>query len=107
MCTSLAYSNPISFRMKGTLQRGCPRMPSITRVEADYECSEITVNIQKYTGTVCVYIYNENGIVVRTTQTHIDANGSFTVDVEDLGEGKYIMSVILSNATYEGSFLVE
>ena len=37
------YSKPISFRMKGAFQRGCPRMPSITKVEADYEDENIAM----------------------------------------------------------------
>lgn len=44
------YSKPISFRMKGAFQRGCPRMPSKTKVEADYEDENIAMNIQKYSG---------------------------------------------------------
>ena len=106
MCIIPVFSRPIKFRTKGTLQRGCLRMPSIARVEADYEGNDITVNIRMYTGVVYVYIYDVNGNVVGTTLADIDSDGTFKIDVGNLKEGIYTISLVLSNATYEGKFEV-
>lgn len=39
-------------------------MPSITKVEADYEDENIAMNIQKYSGTVWICIYDVDGNLV-------------------------------------------
>lgn len=81
-------------------------MPSIIRVEADYECDVITVNIQRYTGVAYVYIYDVNGNVVGAILTDIDVDGTFTIDVGNLKGGIYTINVVLTNETYEGTFEV-
>lgn len=81
-------------------------MPSITQVRADYDGNDITVNIQRYTGAAYIYIYDVNGNIVGTTLTDIDVDGTFTIDVANLKEGIYTISVVLTNATYEGNFEV-
>lgn len=106
LCATPILSKPIRLRTKGTIQRGCLRMPSITQVRADYEGDDITVNIQGYTGGAYIYIYDVNGNVVGTTLTDIDVDGTFTIDVANLKEGIYTISVVLTNATYEGNFEV-
>lgn len=106
MCVMPILSKPIRLRTKGTIQRGCLRMPSIIRVEADYECDVITVNIQRYTGVAYVYIYDVNGNVVGAILTDIDVDGTFTIDVGNLKGGIYTINVVLTNETYEGTFEV-
>ena len=83
------YSKPISFRMKGAFQRGCPRMPSITKVEADYEGEDIAVNIQKYSGTVWICIYDVDGNLVSSIADTITKNGFITQNVANLPTGEY------------------
>ncbi len=101
-----SMATQVNVRVKSTLPRGGARMPSITQVRADYEGNNITVSIQRYTGEVYVYIYDTNGNVVGTTLANIDADGTFTIDVGNLKGGMYTISIVLSNATYEGTFEV-
>ena len=101
------YSKPISFRMKGAFQRGCPRMPSITNVEADYEGEDIAVNIQKYSGTVWICIYDVDGNLVSSIADTITKNGFITQNVANLPTGEYTLCIALNNVTYEGTFYIE
>ena len=89
------YSKPISFRMKGAFQRGCPRMPSIT------------VNIQKYSGTVWICIYDVDGNLVSSIADTITKNGFITQNVANLPTGEYTLCIALNNVTYEGTFYIE
>lgn len=92
LCATPILSKPIRLRTKGTIQRGCLRMPSITQVRADYDGNDITVNIQRYTGAAYIYIYDVNGNIVGTTLTDIDVDGTFTISVyEDDLEGDYVL----------------
>lgn len=92
LCATPILSKPIRLRTKGTIQRGCLRMPSITQVRADYDGNDITVNIQRYTGAAYIYIYDVNGNIVGTTLTDIDVDGTFTFSVyEDDLEGDYVL----------------
>lgn len=45
-------ASAIDIRKEGTVQHGGTRMPSITRVSADYEDRVVTVGISRYTGNV-------------------------------------------------------
>ena len=90
------YSKPISFRMKGAFQRGCPRMPSI-----------IAVNIQKYSGTVWICIYDVDGNLVSSIADTITKNGFITQNVANLPTGEYTLCIALNNVTYEGTFYIE
>lgn len=90
------YSKPISFRMKGAFQRGCPRMPSITKVEADYEGEDIAVNIQKYSGTVWICIYDVDGNLVSSIADTITKNGFITQNVANLPTGEYTLCIALT-----------
>lgn len=82
-------------------------MPSITIVEADYENRTVTLNIKKYSGTVWINIYDDNGSIVGANAANISGAGIVTMEVNNLSSGVYILSVALSSASYEGSFQVE
>ncbi len=96
------YSRRISFRMKGTFQHGCARMPSITRIGADYENGIVTVNIHEYSGLVWVYIKDIYGNVVNVSEANLVEDGEVEVDMSDFDRGDYAIDIILGNYTYTG-----
>ena len=100
------YSRHISFRMKGTFQHGCARMPSITRVGADYENGTMTVNIQKYSGLVWVYIKDVSENVIKLAAANINEKGMVEVDISNLDSGDYTIDVVLADRTYTGKLVL-
>lgn len=107
MCIAPVYSRHISIKAKGAFQRGAARVPSITSVVADYDDYDVvSVNLQKYTGMVWVYIYDTNGNIVGSSASQITGEGTVTLNVQDYPEGEYTIDIVLSNATYEGTFNV-
>lgn len=100
------YSRHISFRMKGTFQHGCARMPSITRVGADYENGTMTVNIQKYSGLVWVYIKDVSENVIKLAAANINEKGIVEVDISNLDSGDYTIDVVLEDRTYTGKLVL-
>lgn len=100
------YSRHISFRMKGTFQHGCARMPSITRVGADYENGTMTVNIQKYSGLVWVYIKDVSENVIKLAAANINEKGMVEVDISNLDSGDYTIDVVLEDRTYTGKVVL-
>lgn len=89
--------------MKATLQHGCPRIPSATGVKAEYNDDVVKVFLQRYYGTVWMYIYDANGNIVSSTVAKIDGDGAIDLDIQSLAEGEYTVSITIGNATYEGS----
>lgn len=100
------YSRPICFRMKGSFQHGHARVPPVIQVEADYEDCVLTVNIQKYPGTVWIFIYDANGNIVDSTVSDIVVDKTLTLDVHGFKKGQYAVRVTLDNSTYDGAFEV-
>lgn len=82
-------------------------MPSTTQVKADYEDGILTVNIQKYSGMVWVYIYDANGNVIEEVANDITGNGTVSSETNFLNKGDYTLCIVLNGATYEGSFRVQ
>lgn len=80
------------------------RMPSVTRVTADYDAGIITLQVTGYTGSIQVYVYDSNGNVVSYDCSVISGRGAFSINVDNLTEGDYILSIVLDNATYNGEF---
>lgn len=97
------YARPLSIRMKATLQHGCPRIPSATGVKAEYNDDVVKVFLQRYYGTVWMYIYDANGNIASSTVAKIDGDGDIDLDIQSLAEGEYTVSITISNATYEGT----
>lgn len=97
----------VNIRVKSTLPHGGARMPSNTQVEADYENGILTVNIQKYSGMVWVYIYDANGNVIEEVADDITGNGTVSSETNFLNKGDYTLCIVLNGATYEGSFRVQ
>lgn len=81
-------------------------MPSTTQVEADYNNGTLTVNIQNYTGVVWVYIYDADGNAIEEIASNITGNGTVAPEINFLNKGDYTLSIVLSGATYEGSFQI-
>lgn len=106
-CCFNMNAESVPLRRRAMFQHGRMRMPSITIVEADYENRTVTLNIKKYSGTVWINIYDDNGSIVGANAANISGAGIVTMEVNNLSSGVYILSVALSSASYEGSFQVE
>ena len=106
-CCFNMNAESVQLRRRAMFQHGRMRMQSITIVEADYENRTVTLNIKKYSGTVWINIYDDNGSIVGANAANISGAGIVTMEVNNLSSGVYILSVALSSASYEGSFQVE
>lgn len=81
-------------------------MPSITQVSADYGNGFLTVNVQKYSGMVWVYIYDADGNFSGINVSNINGNGTIDTDVSSLPNGEYSIDIVLSDNTYTGNFAI-
>ena len=106
-CCFNMNAESVPLRRRAMFQHGRMRMRLITIVDADYENSTVTLNIKKYSGTVWINIYDDNGSIVGANAANISGAGIVTMEVNNLSSGVYILSVALSSASYEGSFQVE
>lgn len=106
MCSISMIANPVVLRRRAMYQHGGMRMPSITQVSADYENGFMTVNVQKYSGMVWIYIYDANGSVIGEDSTNIISDGSVTTEINPLKKGDYTLRVVLSDTIYEGTFKI-
>ena len=59
----------INVKREATTPKGGMRMPSITRVSADYDDGHITVDVKGYTGGVQVIVCDSQGNVVSSTMS--------------------------------------
>ena len=94
----------IDIRKEGSVHHGGTRIPSTTRVSADYESGTITIGINGYTGGVQVFVSDSQGNVVGSTMSSIANNGIVSLNLESLAEGGYSLDIILDNDTYYGQF---
>ena len=94
----------INVKREATTSKGGMRMPSITRVSADYENGLITVDVKGYTGRVLVFVSDSQGNIVSSTMSSITNSGVVSLDLGALAEGGYSLNIILDNATYYGQF---
>jgi hypothetical protein len=102
---SFAYPRHISFKQREyAFQHRRARVPSFTRVSADYEDGKITLDVTGYTGNVQVYVSDSQGNVVGYTMSTIVNGGAVTLDIGNLKEGYYTLDVVLDNAAYVGQF---
>lgn len=97
-------ASAIDIRKEGTVHQGGMRMPSLTRVSADYENGLITVDVKGYTGGVQVFVSDSQGNVVGYTISSVANNGIVTLNLGSLSEGDYTLNIVLDNATYYGQF---
>ncbi|SEQ53370.1 protein of unknown function [Segatella baroniae B14] len=94
----------INVKREATTSKGSMRMPSITRVSADYENGLITVDVKGYTGGVQVFVSDPQGNVVGYTISSVTNNGIVTLNLGSLSEGDYTLNIVLDSATYYGQF---
>lgn len=94
----------INVKREATTSKGSMRMPSITRVSADYENGLITVDVKGYTGGVQVFVSDPQGNVVSSTMSSITNSGVVSLDLGALAEGDYTLYIVLGNTTYSGEF---
>ncbi|WP_223925511.1 DUF3244 domain-containing protein [Prevotella lacticifex] len=99
-----SYAFGIDIRKEGTTHHGGMRMPSITRVSADYENGLITVDVKGYTGGIQVLVSDSQGNIVSSTMSSITNSGVVSLDLGALAEGDYTLYIVLGNTTYSGEF---
>lgn len=86
-------SRPIMIRARSTFQHRRMRVPSATRLSADYENGKLTLNVSAYTGNVQVYVSDSQGNVEGYTMASIVNGGIFTLDLGVIEEGSYTLDV--------------
>lgn len=101
---SPVISRPIMIRYRQLFQTTRMRLPSATRVAADYENGMLTLNFTTYTGKVMVSVSDSQGKIVKSAITAVKGNGVFTMDLTSLSAGTYTLSVVLGNGEYYGDF---
>lgn len=97
-------STEIDVKGHETISHGGARMPSATQLAADYEDGVITVDISRYTGSVQVYVYDTNSIVVGYNVSTISGSGTVTLDTSNLPQEDYTLCIVLDNVAYNGYF---
>lgn len=97
----------IDIRKEGTLQHGGTRMPSITKVSADYESGVITLQVTGYTGNIQIYVNDKDGNIVGYTQDTASDKCIVTLSIEPVAGDFYSLDLVLDNSIYHGKFYVE
>lgn len=103
---SPSQASEINVKRKETMQQGRPRIPSMTRVVADYENGVVTLKITDYTGNVQVYVSDSQGNVIGYTLATVSGKGTVTFGIDTVTSGCYLLNIVLDNATYYGQFYV-
>lgn len=98
------YATGIDIRKEITVQHGGTRMPSATRISADYDNGVITLNVTGYSGDIQVFVSDSQGNIVGFTVSSITGSGVVIMDLGTLAEGNYAINIALDNATYSGNF---
>ena len=94
----------IDIRKEGTTHHGGARMPSMTKVTADYDNGIITLNVTGYTGNIQVYVSDSQGNIVGYTLATASGNGTITLSINPIIGRIYFLNIVLDNATYYGQF---
>lgn len=71
LMTSTCMATEVKVKRKTTMQSGGMRMPSITRVTADYENEVITIGLSGYTGGIQVLVSDSQGNVAGGTVSSV------------------------------------
>lgn len=98
------FATEIKIKRKNTLQSGGMRIPSITRISADYESGVITLQVTGYTGYVQVYVSDKDGNIVGYTQDTASDKCIVTLSIEPVAGDAYSLDLVLDNSTYHGIF---
>ena len=106
VCLASAFSNPIKLKVRRTFQPRGMRLPPVTMVCADYDNEEVVIDISHYEGSVQTYLLDSNGNIVGYDSFEFMDGGSLTIEVGNLPNGDYTLSVVLGDATYYGEFQV-
>lgn len=102
---SFAYPKYISVKQREfAFQHRRARMPSITKVSADYERGAVTLYVTGYAGSVQIDVRDSNGNIVGTTMTYVSGKGTITLDINAFQGELYYLNIALGNTTYVGQF---
>lgn len=101
---SPSQASEINVKRKETMQQGRPRIPSMTRVVADYENGVVTLKISDYSGNVQVYVNDSQGNIVGYTLATVSGNGTVTLSIDPVIGRSCFLNIVLDNTTYYGQF---
>lgn len=104
MCLTLFSTQVFGIDIKRgqTTHQGRPRMPSMTRIEADYENEVLNLRITGYTGDIQIYITDGQGNVILYKLSSVISDCNFSMNLKTLPKGCYTLNIVLGNATYYG-----
>lgn len=100
------YATNVDLKRDAKFPKSGVRMPSLTRVSADYEDGVVTLKITGYTGNVQVYVSDSQGNVIGYTLAMVSSNGTVTLSIDAVMGENYFLNIVLDNATYYGQFNV-
>lgn len=72
-------------------------------VAASLDNNSLTVNINKYDGEVNVVIIDVTGSIVANSTFIVEGNGSQRLELSELNDGVYSMTIELDNVIYCGT----
>lgn len=98
-----ASTSGVNYKIALLKPTGGTRSATAAEVEA-FICSNhtITVEVENYTGTVCVGVTGVGGTLQETVQVY--DNALIVIDLSTLPHGDYLLTITLGNELYEGYF---
>lgn len=96
----------IDIRKEGTVQHGGARMPSATKVAADYDNGIVTLNVTGYTGNAQVSVSDREGNIVGYTFGFISNKGTVNLNIGTVSHGCYNLDIVLNSVSYCGMFFI-
>ena len=98
------YATNIDVKKAVTTHQGGARMPSATKLTADYEYGILTLYVFQYVGSIQVIIYNNGNMPVASLTTTSPGSDTITMNIDYLSDGDYTLYIILGSAIYIGNF---
>ena len=74
----------------------------LPQVTGDLEAEELTLDIYRYAGIAQICISDDNGNMVQTYSEVIQGKKTIDLDLEDLAEGEYSVTMTLGDNVYWG-----
>lgn len=72
------------------------------QVIGDLEASMLTLSIFRYTGAVQICVLDNSGNIIQTHSEVIQGKKTIDLDLEDLAEGEYSVTMTLGDNVYWG-----
>lgn len=105
---SAVFSKPLNLRKTNTtFQHGVARIPTATKIEAEFTEETITVKTYRYFGSVQINVCDRDGNIIKSHTGHTDEHNEFTIDVSNIENGDYLLYIITENGTFMGTFSIK